>query len=553
MFLAFALIRLRLSQLGQYQPFLFAGNAFCGPLSCLRSRVAVIGCDAAIGLGLPLSRMLTSQTSTPTYHSRTLSLIFLLFVSLAFALYQSNSAFTSDEVWSVKAASLDYNAEMALLKADVHPPLYYQMLYVWVRLFGTGERAVRSLSGLFYILSVFAVYGVGKSLYENRTALLCATIYASSPLAILSAQFARMYALLSLVSILSTWLYLQFSLKPHDSRLRFALYIVVNIFGSFTHIGFFFVLFAQIVFHVLFFRRTRLIKFATALIVSLLPYTYLWAPVLMRQMSQSNEGIAWVSKPNLFTIAELILLYGGVLWLLVPILLYLWWRGGFEPLREFSQLRISRFPLWLLAIAIATPLLISLVKPIFNSRLAIIGLHLFALTVGAVIGTKSNHLLAFALVVLTAVGLIAFHPPDTTCDNRSMAVYLSRTANDGDAVIFTSLTRLPIDYYLQQAPTKKLFETSFPAEIDQHPGYEGRITDPNRRPALERESRELVERIATTSAGKRIFFFRGAHPEIDRILEKALLERFEVVTGEGLKCELSPYFKEVSLYRLAER
>ena len=504
--------------------------------------------------------MLSSDTSTSnrdddrvdaTYSKRiVISLVLLLLCSSVFALYKSNSAYTSDEVWSVQAASLDYSSLMETLKADVHPPLYYQFLYVWVRIFGTSERAVRSMSGLFYVLSVFGVYGIGRTLYGHKTALLCAVIYLSSPLAILSAQFARMYALLSLLSILSTWLYLQFAVKPHDSWLRFAAFIVVNILGTFTHIAFFFVLFAQGVYHLLFVRRTRLIKLAIAMAISLVPYVLLWAPVLLRQMSQSNEGIAWVSKPGLSTIGELILLYGGVLWILVPVLLYLWWRSGFEPLRRFSQLRITRFPVWLLAFAILTPLLISQAKPIFNSRLAIIGVHLFALTAGAIIGNKSNQYLPLALVLLTVVGLGAFHPPDTTCDSRSMANYLSRTTNDGDVVIFTSLTRLPIDYYLKQAPTtKQLFETSFPAEIDKHPGYEGRITDPNRKPALEQESRELVERIANKSAGKRIYFFRGAHPEIDRILENALLERFELVPGEGVKCELSPYFKEIFVYR----
>jgi len=492
-----------------------------------------------------------SQNNGNSRKRTAVTLILLLVCSLAFALYKSDSAYTSDEVWSIQAASLDYASLMETLKADVHPPLYYQLLYGWLHLFGPGERAVRSLSGLFYVLSVFGVYGIGRALYGNKTALLCAAIYLSSPLAILSAQFARMYALLSLLSILSTWLYLQFAVKLHDSRLRLVLYIVVSILGTFTHIAFFFVLFAQIVFHLLFFRRIRTIRFAAAVLVSLLPYTFLWAPVLIRQLSQSNEGIAWVSKPDLYMGAELILLYGGVLWLLIPVLLYLWWRSGCEPLSQFSQLRVTSLPLWLLAIAILTPLLISHAKPIFNARLAIIGLHLFALTVGAIVGTKTHHFLALSLVLLTALGLTAFHPPDATCDNRSMAAYLNRAANNGDAVIFTSLTRMPIDHYLKQASiTKELLETSFPAEIDEHPGYEGRITDPNRRPALERESRELMERIARISAGHRIFFFRGAHPEIDRILEKALQERFELIPGEGVKCELSPYFKEVSVYRL---
>ena len=482
-----------------------------------------------------------------------ISLLLLLLCSSFFALYKSDSPYSSDEVWSVKAVSVDYSSTMETLKADVHPPLYYQFLYVWVRLFGRGERAVRSLSGLFYVLSVFAVYGLGRALYGSKTGFLCAAIYLSSPLAILSAQFARMYALLSLLSILSTWLYLQFAIKPKDSRLLFALYVFVNILGTFTHIAFFFILFAQIVFHILFFRRTRIMAFAAAVVLSLLPYTFLWAPVLIRQFSKSAEGIAWVSKPDRSMAAEVVFLYGGVLWLLLPVLLYLWWRGGNEPLYRFKKLRAVSFPLLLLAIAILTPLLISFVKPIFNSRLAIISLHLFALTIGAIAGTWANKFLSLLLLGLTAIGLVVLHPGVTNCDNRAMAVYLSQKANNGDAVIFTSLTRLPIDYYLERAAIKKdLFETSFPAEIDQHPGYEGRITDPSRRTALEREGAELVEGLARTrppDGSRRIFFLHGAHPEIDSIVEKSLRERFELLANEGVKCELSPYFKEVSVYR----
>lgn len=502
---------------------------------------------------MPLLNQYFSEQNYWTATTIRTSLLLLLVFSSFFALYKSNSAYTSDEVWSVKAASLDFSSEMEVLKADVHPPLYYQFLYLWIRLFGTGERAVRSLSGLFYIFSVLAVYGLGRGLYGDKTAFLCAAIYLSSPLAILAAQFARMYALLSLLSILSTWLYLQFAIKPRDSRLRFGLYIFVNILGTFTHIAFFFVLFAEIVFHILFFLRVRIKSFTLAIVLSLIPYTLLWAPILIRQLSQSNEGIAWVSKPDRFMAAELVLLYGGVLWLLIPILLYLWWRSGFEPFSRFSQLRVTSLPLWLLAIAILTPLLISLVKPIFNSRLAIIGLHLFALTIGAIIGRKANLFVSLLLLGLTAIGLVVLHPGVTNCDNRAMAIYLSQKSNNGDVVIFTSLTRLPIDYYFERAAIKKdLSETSFPAEIDQHPGYEGRINDPSRGAALEREGRELIEGLAKTrpqDGSRRIFFFHGAHQAVDSIIEKSLRERFELLPGEGVKCELSPYFKEVSVYK----
>jgi len=477
----------------------------------------------------------------------------LLFCSSFFALYHSNAAYSSDEVWSIKTAGLNYRAGIAALKEDVHPPLYFQILHTWIRLFGTGERTVRSLSGLFYILSVFGVYGIGRELYGTKTALLCAAIYLSSPLAILSAQFARMYSLLSLLAILSTWLYLQFSIRPRDSRLLFALYIAVNVLGTFTHIAFFFLLFGQIVFQFIFDRRIRLKKFALAIMLSLVPYLVLWMPILFRQIRNSGEGAAWVKKPGLSMLGDLALQLGCAFWLVVPVLLYLRLRGRSDSSGESPKLLITSLPLWLLAVTLLTPLLISEVKPIFNSRLAIVGLHLFALTIGAVVGRGANYLLPIAVIILSVTLLTVVHPASAPCDNREMATYLNQTANDGDVVIFTSLTRLPIDYYLERTtPRKKLFELSFPADIDQHPGYEGSVRDPRRRAALEEEANSLIDKITampSTERKKRIFIFHGFHPEIDTIVEQQLRERFKLLASQGVQCgDASPYFKEVSVY-----
>ena len=432
----------------------------------------------------------------------------------------------------------------------MHPPLYFLILHSWLRLFGTGERTVRTLSGLFYSISVLAVFGIARELYGAKTGLLCGVIYLSSPLAILAAQFARMYSLLSLLSVLSTWLYLQFSIKPRDSRLLFALYIAVNVLGTFTHIGFFFLIFGQIVVHLFFYRHVRMRRFVLAIVLSLVPYLVLWAPILLTQITNSAEGAAWVKKPGWSMLSDLLFNYGGAFWLAVPLLLYLRWRGRAETSSESNRTGFRSWPLWLLAITLLSPLLLSEVKPIFNSRLAIVGLHLFALSVGALIGRGANYLLPVAVFALTITFLPIVHPASATCDNREIAAYLSRTAGNDDVVIFTSLTRLPIDYYLARSPTKKnLFETSFPAEIDSHPGYEGRISDPGRKAGLEREAQELIDKIGRMQFGK-IFFIHGRHPEIDAIMEQQLLKRFEFLKGQGVQCaEASPYFKEVSVYR----
>jgi hypothetical protein len=480
----------------------------------------------------------------------TASVLILLICASLFVLYYSNSGFSSDEVWSVRAASQDYRAEMATLKADVHPPLYYLLLHEWIRMFDTGERTVRGLSALFYVLAVYFVYRLGKILYGYQTALLCATIYLSSPLAVLSGQFARMYSLLSLLAILSTLLYLQFSVRPSPSRLLFALYIAANMLGTFTHIAFFFVIFSQIFYHFLFFRQTRLQRFVFAIALSLLPYVVLWAPVLLRQIGNSGEGLAWLKKPGLSRIIELLLVYGGAFWLLIPALVFMWWKKGPPAIRR----TLLSLPLWLFAVTLLIPLFISQFKPIFNSRFAIIGLHLFALLAGALIGPARTYLVCFALILLNGLTLSVMHSASGTCDTRTTAEYLARNSEDGDVVIFTSLTRFPIDFYLQKAqPAKQILETSFPAEIDKHPGYEGTITNPERTSELEREAENLIElilKVREQRNGVKVFFLHGFHPELDALILNRLNKQIQPLPDLGMRCNgTSSYFTNLSVYR----
>ena len=210
-------------------------------------------------------------------------------------------------------------------------------------------------------------------------------------------------------------------------------------------------------------------------------------------------------------------------------------------------------PLWLLLITVLTPLLLSYIKPIFNSRLAIVGLPLFALGVAVMLAdAKTGYFLSLKMVALSVIGILFLHPGFSRCDNRATAAFINEKANDGDAVIFTSLSRLPIDFYLDQIPTRKhLVETTFPAEIDLHPGYEGRITDPNRETDLENEARDLVDRLersAPQQAIRHVFVLRGFHTQIDAILDQKLRERLKF-KGLVLKCdEASQYFKEIVLY-----
>src|SRR5205814_7640825 len=73
------------------------------------------------------------------------------------------------------------------------PPLYYCVAWVWARVFGYGESALRSLSALAGVAMIPVVYGAGAKLISRRAGVLGAAFAACSPLLIWYSQEARSY------------------------------------------------------------------------------------------------------------------------------------------------------------------------------------------------------------------------------------------------------------------------------------------------------------------------------------------------------------------------
>lgn len=79
---------------------------------------------------------------------------------------------------------------------DVHPPLYFWVLHVWVRLAGTSEFAIRLLSVFFGVLSSLVIYSITWQLTRRRVAAtVVMLLIIVSPFHIEWSQDARMYTL----------------------------------------------------------------------------------------------------------------------------------------------------------------------------------------------------------------------------------------------------------------------------------------------------------------------------------------------------------------------
>ena len=104
-----------------------------------------------------------------------------------------------DEALSVDIARLPIGDIPGALRRDGHPPLYYVLLHGWMSLFGEGDTAVRSLSGVFGVLALPLAWYAGRRVGGRVGALACVALLSLSPFAIRYGTETRMYSLVMLL------------------------------------------------------------------------------------------------------------------------------------------------------------------------------------------------------------------------------------------------------------------------------------------------------------------------------------------------------------------
>jgi mannosyltransferase len=90
-----------------------------------------------------------------------------------------------------------------LARAGHNGPLYYLLMRGWLKLVGEGEFALRYPSLCFGILAVPLVYRAGRGLVGGQAATLTAALVAISPYLVWYSQDAKMYALVTTLSLLA--------------------------------------------------------------------------------------------------------------------------------------------------------------------------------------------------------------------------------------------------------------------------------------------------------------------------------------------------------------
>ena len=128
-----------------------------------------------------------------------------------------------DSLWYDEGGSIYYASQpigniAANAIGDAHPPLYFYLQHLWMGAVGTREYAARYASLMPSVATTAALYPIGRRLGGPALGLSAAAAWTLSPFGVYLAREVRMYALLGLLSVLSTYAVLRLLERPTPGR-----------------------------------------------------------------------------------------------------------------------------------------------------------------------------------------------------------------------------------------------------------------------------------------------------------------------------------------------
>ncbi|MFA9288270.1 MAG: glycosyltransferase family 39 protein [Weeksellaceae bacterium] len=211
--------------------------------------------------------------------------------------------FWRDEAFSYILSQQPLTDLLRLTAGDFNPPLYYILLKYWSMIVGHSEIALRSLSLIFFAITLVFIYETFLNVFKfsQKKAFIYIAFVAWNPFLLYYAFEARMYMMITCLATISFYAFLQKHKK---------LYILTAALGLYTHYFMIFVIATQFLYRfgpTLYQRFIKKIKSKEK--VSAFPtFTYfliiglLWLPWVIYLITQHNfagSGDFWIVRPPL--------------------------------------------------------------------------------------------------------------------------------------------------------------------------------------------------------------------------------------------------------------
>src|SRR3989344_464626 len=197
--------------------------------------------------------------------------------------------FWGDEAWTSLISQLPYVDMLKTTAADFHPPGYYSVIELLYKLFPPTEITTRSVSIIFYFLTLFMVWKLASVIKGNLFGLLTTIVVAVNPIFFTYAFEARNYTMFAFAATGSIYFLVKLS-ENFTKKAAFG-FIFFSTLGIYTHYYMFFTLAAQGIYLLLYDRKIFLITILLYIVIAILYVP--WAQVLIAQVSSVSESY-WI-------------------------------------------------------------------------------------------------------------------------------------------------------------------------------------------------------------------------------------------------------------------
>lgn len=118
--------------------------------------------------------------------------------------------------------------------SDLSPPVYYLILFLFIKLFGVSEFILRFPSFIAGVASIIAVYFLAKKNFNNHIALGTTVLTAFSPVLLYYSQETRPYSLFVLFSVFASFLWIKLINEVNNQDLKSKTLLKYTVFSLLT-------------------------------------------------------------------------------------------------------------------------------------------------------------------------------------------------------------------------------------------------------------------------------------------------------------------------------
>lgn len=451
------------------------------------------------------------------------------------------STFWLDETISWLWARSDFSEFLKVVwERDPNMVLYYLLLRPWLYI-GQNEWVLRSLSAIFGVGAVIAIYFLGSKLFGKNVGILSAILLTIHAFHVHYSQEARSYSLLVFLLICSTYYFVCAIESPKQNKF-WVLYIISSVLAVYAHLLAIIVLVAQVLSIDL--KRLKQINFLV-LIRTLSILILLTAPYVIFSWIPAQESIEWISQPTTGDLKEFLFQLTGnqgiilTISYLILILLALFLPQKISHSENKDNLKWQKrlLVIWF-TFPIAFMYLISLLKPMLVERYLLIcvppliilaSYGLFKLSQG-----RFHYYLSFPfillLIILSMLGLKKYFDIRNNNINewKPLAEYVISSQHSNDCIYHDYLYS-SFDYYVKREieSTGKRF---FPVLLNPYPltlkNIENKLINYERMWLIFNPDKDLYKKDGA------LYLIRTVLSKKFKLDEKRVFKGFGINTGE---------------------